>query len=637
MRNVTVRSCIMLAAGVTLIASTATTAHAAGAAFSLSDATVAPSATVNGTGAGWTPQSVVIITVTPTGGQPVSSTQLVADGNGSFAISLNAPATQGTWQVCADGTGIDQAAARVCDTLTTKSPDNSTTTINGPVTTDTVTTSDTTPAPNPVPATPPAGDTPVTSTPDGASLIGDMGSGGGSSGPSGVGLTIGIGLGLIGVVAGAAAWKGLIGGRARPGVGIGVVVAALAGATGTVVASGSDTARIPGLHTTRVQSSALLQRGVPASTVSAVCPAGTVVIGGGYTTDWSSDDRSDVGYLINWLETTAEVLKNGKVQLRFVVPASVTSDGDAVRSQYLRSARSDRSFHLSDQIWNTGRESFQSYFERVVGSSGRPAYTIPWSPDVATAAQDVFYRSEEFYGRFAGVMVNESRPTDLGWSVTAKVSDVSLTKFATISVVALCAPLAATTGDDGVLGSRAVQAYANGTYSVARCNSDEVVTSTGWTVGKGVLASSAATADLSGTEVGGATEASDLVWSVCVKSEGLRVTTSSGSATTSAGYDGTASASCPTGSTATGGGFDVRHGTNPGAAVPGPHSILAATPSGAKTFTARVRGWLGGTMSLPTSAPADSNGVFGIHPRTSWENTEVSTIAVSALCIARTL
>lgn len=636
-----VMALVALTTGTAVIGGMLGVASAGIATFDVAPGTVAPGEIVTASGEGWMPSEGVVLTVSPPGGQAISALQSSADGNGRFSLALTAPSSTGTWQVCAEGNSIDQQPATECATLVTRSggpndPNATSTTMNGDGSTDT-SLADTVDTGNSVPQPiTPDDSTPSTSLPDGVVAIEGGSTDSSSSGPSGLGLSLGIGLGALGVVAGIGAWKGLIGGRSRPGVGIVVVVGALVAGTVSVTASGADTAKVPKLLAVRVQSSALMIRGVAPSTVSAVCPGGTTVIGGGYTTDWNSADHSDVGYLIDWMEHFTVATKADTTKLMYVDSVGATTGvGGTLLGKYFDIARVDRTAHLSDQLWESGHERWISYDQRT--RNGGSASMIPTRPELVDAMADTFYRWGDTGGSYTGVLAFESRPTPLGWSATAQLSTYSLMPSATLSVVAVCAPVAATVSDDGVLGARVSEGYAS---NYAGCDADEVITAVGWKMAtRGALTGT----DLVGEQangratVAGLSSDSDMVYSLCVKSAGLATKTASAASLTSAGYDGSAAASCPTNWIATGGTFFVRSGRTAAAAVVQPHSILSAAPTGAKTFTVGVRGWLGGVLGDVSGSSAEYTDVWGIHPLTDYATNQVSPIDVTALCVQRTL
>lgn len=635
--------------------------------FSVSPSPADVGSTVQVTGSGWMPGSTITISVGPQGGQADSSFDTTVGPNSSFEVSFDAPGAAGTWDICGSGSDLGAQFVYVCAPLTTRSnapnttnTGTTTTTTVDPAPVDTGDVSDTiVPNPTPAPPTSSGNVVPPAGTPDGAApVVDDPGSS--VTDRSGVGLAAGIGLGVVGLAVGLGAAKGLLGGTARPGVGIGIVIGTLAGSVGVIVATGPDKANVPPLGIVQVQTTATLNRGAPDSTLVAACPAGMVVLGGGYTSDWSSKNYSDLGYLIEWLETEDVGSKLNPPALTFMYPPASTFElSGTLRSKYFSIARRDGSVHLADQVYDSKQETWLSWYQRSSAikmkkeedSSIRvpePVF-IFHSDAVAEAAADAYYYWHEFlregYQPTAGLMVHASMPTGVGWSVTASLSKISLVPYTTVSVTAICAPIAPTTGDPGVIGARIVTNSTNGSSAaVAECAVDEFVASTGWAVGPlgslglalredgAVVSWSRVTYSLN---MAGATQTA---LAVCVKKQGLASTVATGTAMTLAGRDGAATATCPSGYTALGGGFSLLSGVPGDTSYSVAHTVLGAGPSGPKSFTTKVRGALMVLRNVASSArPADYGGEWNLYLNEDHNTISQSSITAQVVCGKRTL
>ena len=140
--------------------------------------------------------------------------------------------------------------------------------------------------------------------------------------------------------------------RSAGAIGVVVVGGLLAGGVG--LAMPPPKVNIPKLAVTRVQTSATIARN-SSQTVTANCPPGQVVLGGGWSSDWDSTRIDDPQPMVRWMEADpVYVINRAQVRLGGALPSV----------WYWYIARADESAHLSDQAWESNR--FPWYYQHLV-------------------------------------------------------------------------------------------------------------------------------------------------------------------------------------------------------------------------------------------------------------------------------
>lgn len=619
-----------------------------------------------------------------------AGTATTGPNGGSISIAVTAPTESGSWQVCASGINrLDGQPMSTCSSFevtppapsppqTTNSPQstvnqaptttqasNSTTQASNTTTIVSNTTSSVSADISAVESSTSSSVTlerpAVPSEPDGISEVEEETPSTEGSGLSGltIGLVAGIvavtGLGIVGLVSSSARH------RPRRGtlVGIGLAGAALAGAT--AIAMPPPALNVPKLSMSRVQ----VGEGVPKNstrTITATCPSGTVIIGGGWASDWSSTQVDDVQPLVEWMEK-----EPGYV---IVPPGTLNSfdkfsasDGDGVnpdlytnvRSEFWDHARTDATVHISDTVWPAPYVSYRSARDQnlwVIRSNadsdaGKPIQPRPevsniaWSEEIRQAFVRRYYTTFDRLGtyyvrsRFVGALVSESRPIEQGWRVTITNPKWSLQAMLDVHVVALCAPLAASTNDSGVLG--VTLRSKSGPWNVlSTCSSNEVLTSMGFSSPDlGGVASMLPNTGLSGGTFNAMSEKSATLVAVCVRKDGLEVTSASASTTVSGGHDDGTTAVCPSGYTITGGGMDFSYRQLSSSASTAAIAVGTAIPVGSKNFNVVIRSPEIAWPQSPSGTPLLNVGSVTAYAHTDYSKVDSTEMTVHALCAKR--
>lgn len=610
---------------------------------------------------------------------------------GPISITVTAPSEAGSWQVCANGVNrLDGQSVSTCAPVTVSPPSPSPqTTSNSPTSavqepsTTAVPTSPTQ-APNSTTASPNSSSSvptnvisvePSTSSsialdrpaipvvPDGVSAVDEESASTEGSGLSGltIGLVAGIvavtGLGIVGLVSSQARH------RPRRGtlVGIGLTGAVLAGAT--AIAMPPPKLNVPKLSISRIQVSDSVPKNAM-KTVTATCPAGSVVIGGGWSSDWSSTQVDDVQPLVEWMEKQPEfVLRppdttNSLETYRSVEPIVVGVNLDLlrdVRSDYWDYARTDGTVHFSDTVWPSSNFSYRSVrdynnwlIEQEINiDEGRPVPPMPemkdiaWSEEIRQAFVREYYTTFDRLGkifarsRFVGALVSESVPIEQGWKVSITNPTWSLQSMLTVQVVALCVPLAASTDDPGVLGV-SLRPQSGPWKVISPCSSDETLTSMGFrSVNMGGVASMVPGAGLRSAEFEATPEAAATVVAVCVRKDGLETTSTTASTTVSGGYDDGTTATCPSGYTVTGGGIDLDYRELGSSASSAATAVSTAIPVGSKNFSAVIRSPELSWPRSPSGSPLLQIGGYTKFSHTAYSQVDSTGMTVHALCAKR--
>lgn len=630
------------------------TAHAA--TIDVNPASVAPGGTLTIVGDEW----FGTVTFVFVKGNTVLQAGNASTGpnGGPISTTRSAPTEPGDWQLCADGQNIlDGAFVSLCTSFTVTPPPTTTAkptpTTAAPTTTlpstssTTSTTSSTTvpetsttssivpptlPPTVPEPSAPPT--SPVVTVPggvDGATPVEEEPAstdGGGLSGLT-IGLIVGVvalaGVGVVGLLSSG------IGGRPRPAgaIGVGVVGAVIAGAL--AIAMPPPEADLPELAATRVQVSGSVGRSDSPSTITAVCPAGQVVIGGGYRSTWASATIDDTVPLIGWMDTYRDVRTSERV---YVYPRSWTtrlsSTGD-VTSAYWRTARVDGTVHFADFVWPSGQRSWGgANVEAMAGA------TVPWSPVWAAAMRDIYYRVlDQSQIRQVGVLVSASAPVEQGWQVSLQLPRTSLQSSIDVQVVAICAPITTDPGADGIVGAHIVTSAAGKGPRTATCPAGERALAVGWRQGvPGGVSSAAIGGDGASVVFGGDVNNTGTAVTVCAPSAGLEVTTASASGGATGGTDGSVTARCSGSSIAVSGGATLLRRTVTGDVFGDSHTLIAAVPTGGASFGVGYRALLRNEPFGSTSAPLNSEAPF-VSPLASFTKVDTSTVEVVAVCARR--
>lgn len=570
---------------------------------------------------------------------------------GPFSVVRSAPTEPGNWQVCLDGTTVATGGAYECSNLTVNAVPTTTatvptstatsTTLPGSTTTsttvpDSTTTTPFTVPPTSAPPTAPPTSAPVTlpGSPDGSVVLDEPAGATDGSGLSGltIGLLVAVGvltaIGVVGMLSSG------IGDRPRPAGAIGVVVVGALVGGALVIVMPPPKVNVPKLAITRVQTSATVDRN-SSQTVTANCPAGSVVVGGGWSSDWSSTRIDDPQPLVKWMETeraSRYVLPRGRV---------ILSNGQPLTA-YWYVARGDETVHFSDQVWDSNTSSWlylhliDIWDDDAIEDRGpRPeVIDIPYRPDVAQAFAAEYYRAmDEGLGRSVGTLVKASIPVEQGWRVTASLSPASLQTSMVLTVVANCAPLATDTGQPGVLGATIRSFSSAGSFTVP-CTAGETATAVGFTAANSAGVSTARVdPDLRSTSFL-AMNGADTATAVCVKSTGLEVRMASASSTMTGGFDGSVTATCPSGFTVLGGGMTFTWKPLGGGANSRVQAVSAALPIGSKSYGVSIRP---SAFHDPTS-PATGSALIDVpdgkfaFPLVAFANHDMTEVAVDATC-----
>lgn len=604
---------------------------------------------------------------------------------GPISITVVAPPESGAWQVCASGTNrLDMQPVSMCAPLDVTPPaptppaTNSAPTTNSPSTTNSMPPTDTEPnstAPpaSLVPSESSPGESSSTSSvalappgvpglPDGISEVDEDGASADGSGLSG--LAIGIAAGIVAVTG--LAIVGLVSSNAshRPRrstlVGIGLAGAVLAGAT--AIAMPPPKLNVPKLSIVRVQTSESIAKN-SSKTITANCPAGTVVIGGGWSSNWSSTRVDDVAPLVAWMEKQPNYV--------IVPPATLNSlekygslESDAVfdrnlylnvRREYWEHARTDATVHLSDTVWPAPYNNYLSAREQnewiiraeADSEEGRPVIPrpevsgVPWSEEIRQAFVREYYTTFDRLGtyflrsRFVGALVTESVPFEQGWRVKLTNPTWSLQSVLDAQVVALCAPLAASTNDPGVLGVT-LRSRSGPWDLLSMCSTNEVLTSMGFaSEDMRGIASMLPYEGPSAALFKGMSEKPSTFVMVCVRKDGLETTSATASTVVGGGYDDGTSAVCPAGFTVTGGGMDFDYRELGSSSTPSAVAVSTAIPTGSKTFSVVIRS---PEIAWPQSAsgpPLLRVGSVSMHAHTDYSKVDRTDMTVQALCARR--
>lgn len=580
---------------------------------------------------------------------------------GPISITVVAPPESGAWQVCASGTNrLDMQPVSMCAPLNVTPPaptppaptppaTNSAPTTNSPSTTNNVpSTTDTgpnstVPPASMVPSDSSPGESSSTSSvalappgvpglPDGISEVDEGGSSVDGSGLSG--LTIGTVAGIVAVtglaIVGLASSNASHRPRRSTLVGIGLAGAVLAGAT--AIAMPPPKLNVPKLSIVRVQNSATITRG-NSQTITANCPAGLVVVGGGWWSDWSSARIDDIQILVNWMETYETA--SGPL---YVLPLSWTSRSSGTSEpsgDYHLLAREDGTVHYSDQIWPSGRRNWLS----VAKPGAHPLTTIRWSEELASAMRDQYYFTIDLHPvRQLGLLLGASMPVQQGWRVDAGLAMGSLQTSVEVQSVALCAEAAGSIGDDGVMGARIIEGPAFNGLSSARCASNEVALGGGWKTDVPNGVSVTGLYDDGAHQFAGAANIGErsAAVGICAKRSGLETSIVETSTNATGGFDGSAAAQCPAGWIAVGGSLRLMHENATTSRVTGPHqTVMAALPTDARTFSSSFRGY----VTYPTKPSGRSLTVepLGVFPLTAYGSIDTSEVTIGATCARRVM
>lgn len=560
---------------------------------------------------------------------------------GSITATRTVPNEPGAWQLCAQGMNLgDGVDMSVCVPFT----------ITAPVTTTAAATSTAAPTTTTAETTlPPATVPPVSLAPvelplgpDGMSDVDEETITKKGSGPSGLGIGLGVGIiAVTGLAVVGLASSGL-GSRPRPRAAIAAGIVGVLVAGGTAVAVPPPKVNVPKLELSRVQTSAMLSRGSTLRTISADCPAGRVVIGGGFVSTWDSTYRGDLGYLINWLETETRnsswtgsktfVLPFNVTQVIRSVDSSVPTPPDGVASKYWNATRVDGTLHLSDQVWDSKQESAFSATERARRrrdglDAGVPTF-IPRSDAVVAAMSDYFYLLHDAQAPsrtdLPGLHVTQSKPERSSWVVTASLSQYSLMPQVSVTAVAVCAPDANNTDEPGVIGAHVIDD--DGASSVS-CPSGEVVTAAGWGIAPpGYVRAVRVTGSTVDVEGGAA-------FAVCVKAEGFATTSGSGRVDAKVIREGSGSAACPAGSLALSGALIATYTSPEGGVVDDlPQNVVAAAPVGSG-FSVTMRGFAAYWPKAKAGAVGvDVDNAVNVLPYEQYEKLSTSSADITAIC-----
>lgn len=649
------------------------TAHA-DATIAVAPATVAPGATITVQGTSWGPDPTLLLV--PNGdiqATPVATKQLSLPNGGSFSVSWTAPSAPGTWGVCGTGTDLQGAGTAPCATFTVTTP--STTSATTPptaapttlavTTTEGSTTSTSVPEstlPLVAPPSTPEVTLPPTTVPptlpagvDGSATLDEPPSTAEGSGFSGMAIGGAVGIVLLAGIGVAGMLSSSVGQGPQPrgAIGVGVAGALLAGAV--LVIAPPPKVNVPKLAITRVQVSQTLTRGSSAVTVEATCPAGARAIGGGFTSDWSSWTLDQLQPMVDWMEDPRE----GNAVLSRQNAASAEDPTRPDVSYYLW-ARQDGSVHFSDQVQQ--QSAYASWYTieraRIQNEANAdpdsdpvpvdPVEDIAASPAKAAAQAHEYYRAVDTLSagvnpklRWVGLLVSRSTPTQRSWQVTASLAGNSLQSSATVNVVALCAPVSGERSPDGVPGVELrPQSTAANVELTALCQTDEVLTAIGWDSARtnGVTKAIATATNGAGYVPSGA-GGTETVTAVCVKGPGVAGTSVNTETTVSGGFDGGATASCPSGYTATGGGMALALQSDKNGTLKIAQSVLGAAPVGNKGYGVQIRGLLRFQPENPAPGSALLSARNGDRfiPLTAYANSDRTSVTVQALCLKRVL
>lgn len=571
---------------------------------------------------------------------------------GPITTTKTAPTDPGEWTVCAKGMSLSQQQqVSTCANLTVTAPATTTvaaSTTTRPATTTvaptTVAESTTLPSSTSSTSTTPAALVPAELPlgPDGVTDVEEEQLTKEGSGLTGLAIGIGVGIIVLTGIAVVGLSTSTIGARPRPRIAIATGIVGVLIAGGSAVVMPPPKVNVPKLELSRVQASATLKRGASLRTITAECPSGQVIVGGGFASNWDSTNRSDSAYLVNWLET--ETRNSPWVSsVRFVLPFSVTqtlspvgssmpTPPSGVASKYWNVARVDGTVHLSDQVWDSKQESAASANERDRRRSegldpGEPTF-IASSADVAAAAGDYFYMLHDAQAtsreEMPGLHVTQSKPEGASWVVTAELSKNSLMPEVSISVVAVCAPDANNTDEPGVIGAHVVGG--DGASSVT-CPSGEVVTSAGWGIAPPGYVRAV---KLSGSTVeveGGS------AYAVCIRPDGIALSSGTGRADATTAREGSGTAACPAGSKALGGVLTATFTHADGRLFENlPQNVVAAAPVGSG-FDVTMRGVAEFWPVAKAGAPGvDRDQAFRINSYDEYEKLSTTSADITAIC-----
>lgn len=577
--------------------------------FSIAPGTSAPGGQVVVVAGNWYAGSAVTFTITlttPTAGVSPRTYQWRAGADGSLREPFPAPAAAGLWQMCGKGLNSLQQTVSSCRNLLVK---------GDPVGAAAQSASA---APSSAPTTTlPSSDAgvPPTAEQDGITPVKE------SAGPAKSNthriwwLVEGV-IAAIGLVVSYFMHHGQPT-RHRRRVGSLILLVMVGGPLLMAIFVSPGPSSAPTLGLVRVQKTVSLQRSNSNTTVSAQCPAGHVVLGGGYVTDWTSSDRTSLDPLIGYLETTKanSPVPGELTYVRSLKWTSKSETGTAPLSQYWSWARADGSLHLADQIYDSKQETWKSVYDRSQpkGAALTKAY-IDHGEETLIAVADTYYTTLDARttARTVGVLVGESRPYSGEWRVVAQLPESSLQPEVVMSVTAICAPATTKSSRSGVRGARIVSASSGGNSAGStHCRPDEVATSVGWQVGAvhGVAQASIDPATQNAQVYTGTATGNTAVL-VCVPSRTIAVTSATDSASTVGGTDAGVKVACPAGTFVLGGGVTTKLVAPDGSEKAVPHVVLWSAPFSDTTFSVKVRGVVRiGDVKVP---PATADGRKGM-------------------------
>lgn len=653
------------------------TAHAA--TLSVAPTPVAPGADVFVSGNDWVGDVVIVFIQGQLAIQ--AGTAQTGPNGGPISITVPAPQETGTWQVCANS--VQQPLPDpVCADLNVEIPTQPTnappTTVNQAPTTTPANANSTLPTDSSSPDTEPSDESSTTSIvalappvfpvePDGISDVDEESRSTSGSGLSGltIGLVAGIvaltGVGVVGLAVSREGHRP----RRRAAIGVGLVGGILAGAT--AIAMPPPKVNIPKLSLSRVQVTEEVLRDAK-KTVTAECPDDTVIVGGGWSSDWSSTRVDDVAPLVAWMDRQPNyVLRPPATTNSMATFASVETDAPfvdrslltQVNSDFWLFARGDGSVHASDSVWPSGNRSWKSLYDfnnwlvqqEEAIDNGNPVppkpevMDLPWSEDIRKAFVSLYYTwmdrapSGVFADtRLVGTLVNESMPFEHGWRVTVSLPSWSLQKSLALSVVALCAPLAASVDEPGVLGV-ALRSMKGTEMLIARCKAGERLSSIGFDAGemRGIV-SAIPTKDLAGSEFTVINRTGGSLTSVCVRSDGLETTSVTSMTNVSGGYDDGTTASCPSGFSALGAGAQFVYKELGSGRLASATAVSSLNIIGPKDVNVAFRS---PNINFPRnpSGPLllDIPRMVGVYPRTAYATSDITEVTVHAICARRVL
>lgn len=613
---------------------------------------------------------VGLVTLTFVKGNTVlpAGTVLTKPNGGLITLSGKAPDEPGEWQVCAQGvSSTQQGEVSTCADLSVVAAPTASrpeTTVAEPTLDETTTSIETSTSAVPVdltPVTPPLG-------PDGVTDVEEESISKNGSGLTGltVGVMVGIvalaGIGVAGLLKSGPEHRP----RRREAIGLGIIGVLLAGAT--AIAMPPPKVNSPKLALSRVQASEVIPRN-SSKTVSATCPAGSVIVGGGWSSNWSSSRVDDVAPLVAWLDSRPGYVRaatgttNSLQTFKSIVDSgnpvagvdlSLLAD---VKRDYWPFARADGTVHVSDTVWPSGNQNWKSLYDfnmwliqqDIAIDEGDPIPPRPtlsdieWSEDVRQAFVRLYYTTLDRApsGAFAdtrlvGTLVGESVPFEHGWRVSATLPPWSLQTSLTLSVVALCAPLAASADDPGVLG--VTLRSGNGTGSMrASCESDERLSAIGFEGGQmRGLTRMVPNADLSGAEFTALGPPGTSLTAVCIRAGGLETTTAVATTNVSGSLDDGTAARCPTGFTVVGGGAQLSYKNLGSGLFASSTAVNTAAPVDSKSFRVVIRSPEINFAKNP-SGPLllDIPAVVGVFPYTAFANRDITEVVAHALCARR--